>query len=139
MLCKGQPERRKDEEGLPAPKQLRSNLDIAQRKVYLQQSVIKWLAQYGGYYTGTVSKYDAQRDIYTIVYAAFVEEDMLFEEVKSLVLKNVQGGRSKEAGVGDSQDGRGDDSYDCRAGARRGTWFRAAHAGNDSACSEDDL
>jgi hypothetical protein len=84
--------------GGPPPSK-KPRLDVAERETYLKKSLIKWFAEYGEYgryCRGVVRAYDAESDVYKIAYAADDEEDMTYAEVKSLVLRNVPGGDSKE-------------------------------------------
>jgi hypothetical protein len=87
-----------DCQGGPPPSK-KPRLDVAEREAYLKKSLIKWFAEYGEYgryFRGVVRAYDAESDVYKIAYAADDEEDMTYAEVKSLVLRNVPGGDSKE-------------------------------------------
>jgi hypothetical protein len=84
-----------DQGGLAPSKKPR--LDVAEREVYVTKCLIKWFEEYAGYFRGVVRAYDAESDVYKIAYAADEEdEDMTYEEVKSLVLRGVPGGSSKE-------------------------------------------
>jgi len=82
-----------DLEGLPPLKKLR--LDVSERQAYLKQGLIKWFEEHCGFFRGTVRAYDAKSDVYKIAYAADDEEDMSYEEMKSLVLRGTGGGSMK--------------------------------------------
>jgi len=83
-----------DLEGLP-PVKKKLRLDVSQREAYLKKGVIKWFEEHCRFFRGTVRAYDAESDVYKIAYATDDEEDMSYEEVKSLVLRGTGGGSRK--------------------------------------------
>jgi hypothetical protein len=82
-----------DLEGLPPLKKLR--FDVSEREAYLKKGLIKWFEEHCGFFRGTVRAYDTESDVYKIAYATDDEEDMSYEEVKSLVLKGTGGGSTE--------------------------------------------
>jgi hypothetical protein len=64
---------------------------LSERKSYLKKGLTKLFKGYG-YFEGTVQEYDAERDVYKIVYVDDDDEEMTYEEMKALVLRAVRGG-----------------------------------------------
>jgi hypothetical protein len=70
---------------------------LAERKSYLKKGLTKLFKGYG-YFEGTVEDYDAERDVYKIVYVDDDDEEMTYEEMKALVLRAMKGGPGCEGG-----------------------------------------
>jgi hypothetical protein len=63
---------------------------LSERKSYLKKGLKKLFKGYG-YFEGTVEEYDAERDVYKIVYVDDDDEEMTYEEMKALVLRAMKG------------------------------------------------
>jgi hypothetical protein len=71
---------------------------LSERKSYLKKGLTKLFK--GGYFEGTVEEYDAERDVYKIIYVDDDDEEMTYEEMKALVIRAMGcegGGRADES------------------------------------------
>ena len=100
-LKKGRSDVGSTDKGLEARDE--AEVHLAERRSYLKQGLTK-LFKGHGWFEGRVEEYDAERDVYKIVYVDDDDEEMTYEEMKALVLKckkRERGGTRERVGTED--------------------------------------